>query len=95
VFCFEILSQFQIIPKKMQLTNFGQTYELDFSNLMVRINFYEQSIGNIFLVDHLVRQNIICIYCYIIWWSPNQGFSPNFQFSNGHLLIIGFQKVMN
>jgi hypothetical protein len=42
---------------------------MDFFNLVVRIKFlldWRQHIGNIYLLDHLVKQNIINIYCYII-----------------------------
>jgi hypothetical protein len=62
---------------------------------MDRIKFFEQNIENICFLDHLVRQNIINIYCYIIWWSRNQSFSLNFQSSNGHLLILNFFKFQN
>jgi hypothetical protein len=38
-----------------------------------------QNIGNICLLDHLVKQNII-----------DQSFSPNFESQNDHLLILDF-----
>jgi len=34
--------------------------------------------------------NIINIYHYTIWWSPNQTFLLNFESPNGHLLILNF-----
>jgi hypothetical protein len=39
----------------------------------------KQNIQNIYLLNHLVKQNIINVYYYIIWWLPNQSFCPNFQ----------------
>ncbi len=35
---------------------------MDFSNLVVKIKFSKQNIGNIFFLDHLMRQIIINIY---------------------------------
>jgi hypothetical protein len=65
---------------------------MDFSNLVLKIKFYEQNIGNISLLDHLVRQNNCNIYCCIIKWFSNQSSSPNFQSPNDLLLILNFQK---
>ncbi len=47
----------------------------DFSNLVVKIKFFcwiwSKNNENIYLLD-LLRQNIINIYCYIIWWPPKR-----------------------
>ncbi len=59
------------------------------------MKFFEQNIGNIYLLDHLMRQKIINICCCIIWWSRNPNFYPNFESLNGHLLIMDISKVHN
>jgi hypothetical protein len=57
------------------------------------MKFFEQNIGNIYFLDHLMRQNIINIYCCILRSSLNQNSYPNFQSFNGHLLIMDISKV--
>jgi hypothetical protein len=43
---------------------------------MVGFKFLKrQNIVTIYLLDHLMRQNIINIYCYTIWRPPNESFS--------------------
>jgi hypothetical protein len=76
----------------MYLINFGlNCLILNFSNLVVRIKFFEQNIGNIFFFwGSFNEANIINIYHYTIWWSPNQTFFLNFESPNGHLLILNF-----
>jgi hypothetical protein len=37
---------------------------INFLNLVVRIKFYEQNIGNIYFLDHLMKQNIINVAPY-------------------------------
>jgi len=37
---------------------------IDFSNLVVTIKFFEQNIGNIYFLDHLMKQNIINVAAY-------------------------------
>ncbi len=56
------------------------------------MNFKQIYIRNIYVLDNLVRQNIINIYCCIILWPLNQTcFFPNSQC----LLILDFSKVWN
>ena len=47
------------------------------------------NIENICLLDHLVKQNIIITSHGDL---KSKFFSPNFQYSNDHLLILNFSK---
>jgi hypothetical protein len=50
---------------------------------MVRVKFFvlnlRQNVGTIYWLDHLMKQNIVNIYCCIIWLSPNPIFFPKFS----------------
>jgi hypothetical protein len=51
---------------------------MEIFNLVVKIKILlnlRQKCGNIYLLDHLTRHNIINIYCWIIWWPLNKSFS--------------------